>query len=433
MLVGQLATMAYGVTDTLVAGRYSETSLAALSIGSSVYVSVFVALMAVLQSLQPIWAELHGAGRFAAVGQSFRQALYLSAATMVLGIGLLLSPDALLRWTQVPAPLQGEVKQYLAILALALPPALLFRMYSTLNQSLGWPRLVTWLQIGALPVKVALSIWFGLGGLGVQAHGAIGCAWATLLVNYGLLLVAATMLKTQADYRPYRIWHKLEAPQWRQIGAFARQGIPSSLAIMVEVTSFTMMALFIARQGVVASASHQIATNLTAVMYMVPLAIAISASSRVSFWLGAGDVPRARHAIRLGYAMVAVMAVLLSATLFFVRGPLAQQYSQNPQVIAMVVPLLLWIALYHLFDGLQASGLFFLRCFRVTIAPMLVYSVLLWGGGLGGGYLLAYQGLGPWPAQNHPQAFWAASAVAMGVTALIFMLLLRKAVNRKPA
>jgi MATE family multidrug resistance protein len=37
---------------------------------------------------------------------------------------------------------------------------------------------------------------------------------------------------------------------------------------MVEVTSFTLMALFIARQGSLASAAHQIAANLAAVMYM---------------------------------------------------------------------------------------------------------------------------------------------------------------------
>src|SRR3989344_2547073 len=103
VLAGQLAVMAFGVTDTIVAGRHGEASLAALS-----------------------------AGR----------------AHSVVGMAILLSPAPLLRWTEVPPALRTEVESYLAVLALALPPALLFRIYSTLNQALGRPKLVTWLQVG---------------------------------------------------------------------------------------------------------------------------------------------------------------------------------------------------------------------------------------------------------------------------------------------
>ena len=44
--------MAFGITDTIVAGRYADTALAALSVGSAIYISVFVALMGVLQALR---------------------------------------------------------------------------------------------------------------------------------------------------------------------------------------------------------------------------------------------------------------------------------------------------------------------------------------------------------------------------------------------
>ena len=430
VLVGQLATMAFSITDTIVAGRYADTSLAALSVGAAVYVSVFVALMGVLQALLPVWAELHGARRHAAVGQSFRQALYLCAITIVLGMAILLFPGAILRWTDVPHAMRLEVEQYLAVLALALPPSLLFRMYSTLNQSLGHPRLVTWLQIGSLALKIPLSIWFVFGGAGFEPQGAVGCAWATLVVNYLLLAVALFMLKTQAIYRPYAIWQRLEAPRWGQIAGFARLGVPGGLAIMVEVTSFTLMALFIARLGTVASGSHQIATNITAAMYMLPLSISIAASARVSYWLGAGVPANARAAVTLGFSMVAASALFLSAGLLLAREAVAHIYSHNGEVATMAVPLLGWVVVYHLFDGLQALCVFLLRCYRVAVAPLLVYGVLLWGGGLGGGYLLAYRGLGPWEALRSPATFWATSATMLAATAVIFIAILRQVMKR---
>ncbi len=430
VLAGQLATMAYGVTDTIVAGRYAEASLAALSVGSAIYMSVYVALMGVLQALLPVWSELHGAGRPLRLGHSFRQALYLWAALVVLGMAILLNPGVLLDWAEVPPTLRAEVLDYLGVLALALPAALMFRLYSTLNQSLGKPQLVTWLQLGSLGLKVPLSVWFAFGGAGVPALGAAGCAWATLLVHGGMLTLALWLLRTRALYRPLRLWRRPEAPHGPTLAAFARLGVPSGLTILVEVTSFTLMALFVARLGTTAAAAHQIAANLAAVLYMVPLAIGIATSARTSYWLGAGQPQRARHAVGLGFMLVLGAAVLLAGTLALLRAPLAQLYASSPEVVTMALPLLLWTAVFHLFDGLQALGVFVLRCWRITLAPFAIYGVLLWGLGLYGGYRLAYAGLGPWPALQTPAAFWMAGSLALALAALVFWLMIWQVLRR---
>lgn len=430
VLAGQLATMAYGVTDTIVAGRYAEASLAALSVGSAIYMSVYVGLMGVLQALLPVWSELHGARKPAQLGHSFRQALYLWLMLVVVGMAVLLNPDALLGWAEVPPALRGNVLNYLGVLALALPAALMFRLYSTLNQSLGKPQLVTWLQLGSLAIKIPLSIWFAFGGLGLDARGATGCAWATLGVHLGMLAVALWLLRTRALYAPYRLWQWPGRADWEVIGHFARMGVPSGLTILVEVTSFTLMALFVARLGTAAAASHQIAANLAAVLYMVPLAIGIASSARTSYWLGADDPARARHAVGVGFGLVLGSAVLLASTLLLVRAPLAGLYARSPEVVALAVPLLFWTAVYHLVDGLQALGVFILRCFHITLAPFLIYGVLLWGLGLYGGYRLAYQGLGPWPALQTPAAFWMAGAAALALAALAFWLMIWQVLRR---
>ncbi len=431
VLAGQLATMAYGVTDTIVAGRYAEASLAALSVGSAIYMSVYVGLMSVLTALLPVWSELHGARQPARLGHSLRQALYLWLALVLVGLSILLNPGFLLDWADVPAALRAEVLAYLGVLALALPAALMFRLYSTFNQSLGKPQLVTWLQLGSLAVKVPLSIWFAFGGLGLEARGAEGCAWATLVVHVAMLSLALWLLRTRTLYAPYQLWRLPGRPDWKVLAAFARLGVPSGLTILIEVTSFTLMALFVARLGTTAAASHQIAANLAAVLYMVPLAIGIATSARTSYWLGAGHASKARHAVGVGFVLVLGSAVLLATTLVLVRGPLARLYASSPEVVALAVPLLFWTAIYHLFDGLQALAVFVLRCWRITLAPFLIYGVLLWGLGLYGGFLLAYRGLGPWPALQTPAAFWMAGAAALALAALSFWLMIWQVLRRE--
>lgn len=425
VLVGQLAVMAFGVTDTIIAGRYSEHALAALSVGAAVFVSVYVSLMGVLQALLPVWAELHGGGRSDEVGRSVRQSLYLAAIAIVVGMVILLLPGSVLQWTQVPAEMRGEVEAYLAVLAFALAPALLFRLFSTLNQSLGRPQLVTWLQLGSLIVKLPLSIWFTFGGAGLPAMGLVGCGWATLCVNWTMLGCAIWLLRNQPFYGEYGLWKRIEAPDWQQLRKFARLGVPGGLAVLVEVTSFTLMALFIARLGTAAAAAHQIASNLLAVAYMTPLSLAIATSARVSFWLGARDAAKARHACRLGFELTALCALVYAAAMALLRNELANVYSDNPAVIAMAGTLLLAVALYHFADAVQTFCVFVLRCYRVTLAPLVIYCAMLWGVGLGGSYLLAYRGLGPWAAMQSPLAFWIMSAAALALTALLFGALLR--------
>ena len=60
VLVGQLAVMAFGVADTVIAGRFSDAALAALSVGSAIYISVYVGLIGIVQALLPIWSEMLG-------------------------------------------------------------------------------------------------------------------------------------------------------------------------------------------------------------------------------------------------------------------------------------------------------------------------------------------------------------------------------------
>lgn len=422
VLVGQLAVMSFGIADTLIAGRYSPQALAVLALASSIYISTYVALNGLIQALLPVWAQLHGGGQEAEVGRSVRQALYITGGAAVLGISGLWFPDLWLWATEVPEELWPDVRAYLRILAVALVPSLLFRLYGTLNQSLGHPRLVTWLQAGALLVKVPLSYALTFGGSGFAGLGVVGCAWATLAVNLVMMLAGLWLLRTQDIYRPYRLWQRPEKPDWAVIRRFLALGVPAGLSIMVEVTSFTLMALFIARLGAVALASHQIAASLAGVLYMVPLALGIASSARTGFWLGAGQRHKARRAAALGIGLAIGAALLGAGLLFLGREALAHAFSNDPQVVHAATLWLGWVALYHLADAVQAVCAYLLRCYRITLMPLLIYTALLWGVGLYGGYVWAYQGIewAGWPLRASVDTFWITSTVALASVSVLF-------------
>jgi len=254
----------------------------------------------------------------------------------------------------------------------------------------------------------------------------IGCAWATWWVNLAMLLAMIGLLVWAPLYRPLRIGAPWRRPDWSTIRPMLAMGLPNGLSLLVEVSSFAFMALFIARMGNLPLAAHQIASKVATLLYMVPLSLSIATSARVSYWIGASQSARALDVQNLGIRLVASCALALGLLVWLCRQPLAAFYSQETEVVTMASQLLGWLALFHLGDAMQALGMFLLRCHKITLAPLLVYAVMLWGLGLGGGQWIAYHGT-PWsPALQHPVAFWISSSLALALTSMIFLWLLRK-------
>ena len=423
VLVGQLAVIAFGVTDTIVAGRYDPHALAALSIGSAIYISVYVALMGVLQALLPMLAELHGAKSHQKVGELFHQGVYLLGFLSLIGIAVLLSPGLILHWTKVPENLHEIIVDYLFLLAVALPPALFFRMFSSLSQSLGKPKTVAFIQVAGLAVKIPLSILLTFGFDLLEPRGLQGCALATVIVNFGMLFVSLWLLKNSAVFQPYGIWKKLYPLNMNDIAHITKLGIPNGLSVTVEVTSFTMMALFIARLGTSASASHQVAANLAALLYMVPLSFSIATSARASYWIGAQNMVMMKKTVRSGFELVILISLVLAAIVGFGQNEIAAIYVSDPHVLQVTAQLIGLVAIYHFFDAIQTMCFFVLRSLKIVFIPFVLYSCLLWGLGLGGGFMLAYKYEILY--YQSPSAFWLSSSTALFLVSLSLLILLR--------
>jgi len=154
----------------------------------------------------------------------------------------------------------------------------------------------------------------------------------------------------------------------------------------------------------------------------VPLALGIASSARTGFWLGAGQALQARRAAAMGIGLAIGAALLGAGVLFMGRETLAQAFSNDPNVVQAATAWLGWVALYHLADAVQAVCAYLLRCYRITLMPLLIYTALLWGMGLYGGYVLAYQGIAwaGWPLRASVDTFWMTSTAALALVSVLF-------------
>jgi MATE family multidrug resistance protein len=418
VLIGQLAIIAFGVIDTAMVGRFSATDLAALGLGSSIYVSVYIGLTGILVALQPVAAQLFGARRYAEIGEEVRQSAWLAIALAALGWLLLYFPGPLLDIADAPAALSERTIAYLRILSFGLPASLFFRIFSSLSNAVAQPRPVMLIQVTGLLLKIPLNALLIYGGFGLPGLGGPGAALASSLINWLSALIGATLLLREDFYRQFTAFTRFSWPEWRRQRALLKLGIPMGLSYLIEVTSYTFMALFIARFGTTTLAGHQISGNVGAVLYMTPLSLGIATSTLVAQRLGAREFAAARSMSRHGIVLAGCLALAYATIVLCARPWLIAAYTPNPQVVAAAMPLIAIVAVYHLFDALQITTAFVLRAYKVAVVPTVIYAVALWGVGLGGGYVVGFDVLHVMPpALTGARGFWCANTVSLALAA----------------
>jgi multidrug resistance protein, MATE family len=200
-------------------------------------------------------------------------------------------------------------------------------------------------------------------------------------------------------------------------------GLPMGLSYLIEVTSYTFMAVFITHFGTTILAGHQITANLGAVLYMTPLSIGIATSTLVSQALGAQRRDEARTLALHGILLAGCMAVIWMTLVLCFRHQIISAYTPNPQVVAAALPLVTIVAFYHLFDSIQCSTGFVLRAYKITVVPTLIYAVALWGVGLGGGYIAGFNVPGNLPeGLTGARGFWLANMASLVIAAAALLV-----------
>ena len=428
LLVGQLAVIANGVIDTAMTSRFSSTDLAALAVGASIYISAFVGLSGVLQAVSPIIGQLYGAREYDRIGFEVKQGIWLALFLCVAGFLMLLFPQPLLALAHASPETSDKVTLYLRILALALPATLGFRLYGSLNMAVARPRMVMVIQVGALLLKVPLNMLFIFGGAGLPAMGGPGCAVATAITAWCAVLACIVLLRRDPFYAQFRLFGAgFVAPEWKAQKALLKLGVPMGLSYLIEVTAYTFMALFIARIGNTAVASHQVTANFGTVLYMLPLSIANATGTLVAQALGARKPDEARRIGHAGIGLAALCSVTVGVLVWLLRGAIIRAYTPDAAVIAAAMHLFLFIAFYQLFDSVQVTTAFVLRAYKVAVVPTVIYALALWGVGLGGGYLMGLDPLGLAPdAVRGAAGFWLANSASLGLVALGLLWYLRR-------
>lgn len=416
---GQLAQSANGFVDTVMAGRVSAVDLAAVAVGASIWVPVFLFLTGLLMSTTSVLARHMGAEQHHRVSPIMQQAVTLGLVFGVLAFVLLRSTEPLLLWMDVDDSLRPMVRDYLAGLSWGLPAIAIVLALRSYTEARGDTRPVLWISVIGLLVNIPVNYVLIYGKLGFPAMGGVGCGWATAVVMW---LMAVLMVAYVLFHRSYaHAQHRLRLSPWRFEAATLRYlfvlGLPVALAIFFEVSIFAVIALLLSQSGPIIVAGHQLTLNFTSLVFMLPLSFALAATARIGHARGREDEVALRLAIRVAFRITLFIGVVAASALVVSRNWIPRIYTDNAEVIALASYLLLFAALYQVSDALQVTANGCLRGFEDTQVPMLLTLFAYWGVGLPVGYVLATGQLGL--SAQGPSGYWLGLCAGLSCSALL--------------
>lgn len=433
VIIAQISQTAMGVVDTIMAGAYSATDMAAVAVGTSIWLPVILFGHGLLLALTPVIAQLNGAGRRDRIAHQVRQGFWLASGVSVLIIALIYNSRLVLNMMHNIDPvLADKAVGFLHAIMWGAPGYLFFQVVR--NQCEGLSKTKPGMVIGFIGLLINIPINYILifGKFGMPELGGIGCGVATASVYWMMFLMMRWYAKRAPSQRDIKLEEGAHrGPDWQALKRLIGIGMPVALALFFEVTLFAVVALLVSPLGIVAVAGHQIALNFSSLMFVLPLSLGVGATIRVGHSLGEGSVEGARVA---AYAAIAVGIVMASCSALFTatfRESIALLYNDNPAVVSMASHLMLLAAIYQISDSVQVTGSGILRGYKDTRAIFYITFIAYWVLGLPSGYLLALTDYIV-PAMG-PSGFWIGFIIGLTFAAIMMVLRMRWLQRQPPA
>ena len=413
----QLGIMLMGTVDVMVLGRLSKEALAAGALGHATSFGMLIFPMGILLGLDPLIAQAYGAGEHERIkGHLWRGSIIAILMSIPISI-VMWDCEWLLGLMGQKEPLRSQAATYMRALMPGNAAFLLFAVFRQVLQGMGIVRPALFAIIVANITNLVSNWVFVFGHFGMPALGVAGSAYSTAisrwLMLFFLILVSIRVLRR---YRHAPGGGALRPAAFRRLFAI---GLPVGFQISLEMWVFGTVAVIMGSLGSTELAGHQIALQLAALSFMVPLGLAGAAASRVGNAIGRGDQERARRAARLSLTLGASVMVFFGLLFALIPEQLARLFTPDRSAIQMAALLLPIAAAFQIADGTQVVGAGILRGTADTRFPAIIAFIGYWVLGLPVGLLLAFTlGWGP-------RGLWWGLTLGLASVAVMFVTRIR--------
>ncbi|CAL4924617.1 unnamed protein product [Urochloa decumbens] len=352
LVVNLILRNAIQLVSVMFVGHLGELPLAGASLAASIAnVTGFSFLSGMAGALSTLCGQAFGARQYGLVGVYQQRAMaVLALACAPVTLAWAFAERALLAAGQDPA-VAAEAGAYARWLIPSLAPYVPLTCLARFLQAQGIvvPMMASSGVTALAHVFVCYALVFkaGMGSRGAALSAAV--SYTTNLTILALYVrVSGACNKT---------WTGFSREAFTGLREFAKLALPSAMMTCLEWCSFELLILLsgILPNPKLETSVLSICINTATLLYMVPLGLGSSTSTRVSNELGAGHPHAARLAARVVVCMTLPQGVVLATIMVLLRNVWGYAYSSEKEIVTYIARMLPVLAVSFVVDGLNGS------------------------------------------------------------------------------
>ncbi len=388
LVFNNLASIAVNVADTLMASQLGTTQLAAVAIGSGVWIALFLMGLGIIMAVGPTVAQHFGAGRFELIGRETRQGLVLGAFLSLIVIFIMRTVEPLLLWMKIDPEVSNLAQGYLNALSWGVLAAYGYHTLKQMTEGVGRTIPIMVVMGVMLPINIGINYVLMFGKLGFDSMGAVGCGFGNAVSFWLMFFMLANYSLFSKHYKKFNLRSGKFSIEWRTIRRLVSLGLPIGMSLFLQSGLFTTVALLMASLGTIAVAAHQVVLSYSGLVFMIPLGLAMALTVCVGQAVGRGDIIGAGRIGYVGIVACTLLSCLSAVTTFWLGPVIAGIYTQDEDVLRLSITLFKLAAFLQLGDGIQVAGAFALRGLKDTRVPLILNAINYWGFGFVFAYIL---------------------------------------------
>lgn len=388
VVLSQLLTAIAGFVDTVMSGRAGVDDLAGVAVGSAFWLTLMIIPMGLFMAINPIVGQYAGAKNYTAIRIFMHQSLRVGAVLSLIMWLIFTFNDFYLAGILQDANVLAVTQGYLRGFAWGAPAMILTFILRPYSEGLSFTRPYLLATVVSLVVNIPANYVLIFGFADWPGMGGAGAGWATAIAMWASFLVLFYFTLKHRHYRVVDLYHTWLDFDPAELKHLLHVGMPIAFALFVEVSIFSLIALFIGGRPSSEIAAHQVAMNVAYLAFTLPLSLSIVATIRVSNHLGAKAFDEAKQAAKVAFLLAVLAALLNIVMLVSFSQQIASVYSADPIVQQLAAGLMLYAAMFQMADAFVVPTQGALRGYKDTRWPMLFAVLAYWLIALPLGYLL---------------------------------------------
>ncbi len=359
IIVGQLGTIAQQFADTIMVGHYGTDALAAAGLVNNIFNLVIFFILGISYASTPIIGSAFGSGNKRGVVQSLVESVIVNfsvSLVVVAGLSVLYLNIEVLHQPDEILPL---VKPYFLTLLLSVPFMAVFNALKQFSDAIGETKMPMWLMLASNLLNILLNWLLIFGVCGFPRLGLLGAGIATLLSRIFCLVALAAAIFYGKRYKcvfgdigkGISVWRVRPAMPGMRHVLFV--GLPISIQLGLEASSFNISAIFMGWIGAIALAAHQVMSTIATLCFQVIYGIGAAASVLISQSRGADDWVKVRRIATSAFFLSLGVIVTIMTLIYVMREPLVRCFTDSEEVVAASFALLPCFFLYQFGDTTQ--------------------------------------------------------------------------------